>query len=174
MRFCQLQLDLKRLVKGFTLIELTIVLALILTIATLSVPSLWFLKRRTVLSQAEKLHTIFCYMQQLAVSCNKNLLLKFGSSSYSYDNYEEKLPDGIEFGFKKGVKGPPSSPTIPINSGVSFVNSQVSFFANGKIQPGTVYLVDSAKNYLYAVTVPISQVSFIRKYRYSNGSWQLI
>lgn len=174
MKFCQLQLGLKRLTKGFSLIELLVVLALVLLITTLTMPSLWFLKRQAVACEAEKLHMVFCYMQQSAIACNKNLLLKFRTNSYSYEQYEERLPVGVEFGFKSNIKGPPSWPTHPISSPITFVNNQTTFFANGKIQPGTAYLIDSGKNYLYAVTVPISQVSFIRKYRYSSGKWELI
>ncbi len=160
--------------QGFSLIELTIVLALILLITTLTLPSFWFFKRQLVASQAEKLHMVFNYMQQSAISCNKNLSLKFSTNSYTYDKYQEILPVGIIFGFKPGAKGPPAFPSHKINSAISFVGNQVTFFSTGQIQPGTAYLIDSEKNYLYAVTVPVSQVSFIRKYRYESNKWQLL
>jgi len=160
--------------KGFSLIELIIVLSLLLLITTLTLPSFWFFKRQLVASQAEKLHMVFNYMQQSAISCNKNLSLKFSNNSYSYDQYQETLPVGVIFGIKPGAKGPPAFPSHKINSPISFVGNQVTFFSTGQIQPGTVYLIDSEKNYLYAVTVPVSQVSFIRKYRYESNKWQLL
>ncbi len=161
---------------GFTLIEVTIVLSLILLIATISIPSLLFLNQQVVVSDLEKLNMIFPYLQQCAVSSNKNITLKFDpiNHEYSFENQKVKLSRNVEFGIKNEIKGSPASASKNINSPISFVNNQTIFYSTGKIQPGSVYLIDSAKKYLYALTVPVSQISFIRKYRYENGKWLLI
>lgn len=87
-----------------------------------------------------------------------------------------KLPDAVKFGFFQGAKGPPSFPNKPITSPITFKNMgdgkfKVTFFSDGKVQPGTVYFVDKNRNFMMALTCPISQVSFIRKYKYNQGKW---
>ena len=44
-------------------------------------------------------------------------------------------------------------------------------YPDGIIQSGTVYVIDSSKKCMYALSSPISQVSYLRKYSY-NGKWQ--
>ena len=87
-----------------------------------------------------------------------------------------KLPEVIKFGFLLGAKGPPSSPSTPINSGITFKKVEDNvykalFYADGKIQAGTVYLIDKDQQFMMALTCPISQVSCIRKYRCDSGKW---
>jgi hypothetical protein len=87
-----------------------------------------------------------------------------------------KLPDAVRFGFIPGVSGPPSSPGKPITNPITFKDFgqgkyKVILFVDGKIQPGTVYFVDKNRNFMMALTCPISQVSFIRKYNYDKGKW---
>lgn len=157
---------------GFSLIELIICIALILLITTITMPNLWFLKQQQVAVEAEKLHMAFMYMQQLAINKNQNLHLIFDekNKSYTYENKIEVLPQGVEFGFIEGVKGPPAIPNKLINSAISFLGKKITFFSTGVIQPGTVYLIDSYKKYFYAITISVSQVSFVRKYKW-DGKW---
>lgn len=87
-----------------------------------------------------------------------------------------KLTPNITFGFIDKAKGPPSNPIKNIDKSISFdsINNdeyKVTFCANGKIKPGTIYLIDKNKNYMVALTCPISQVSYIRKYSFNNGAW---
>lgn len=161
---------------GFLLIELIVVMSLILLISTLAIPSVWFLKRQAVCSEIEKLHLAFSYMQQLSQVNGTDSYLNFDikNNCYSFDNHLTKLSQGVEFGFINGAKGPPSSPSKIINSPITFTNNKVTFYANGQIQPGTAYLVDSKRQFMYALSVPISQISFIRKYSYNHNSWNLI
>lgn len=167
---------MKNLSPAFTLIEISIVLALLMLIMTISLPGIWFLKQQTVACELEKLNMAFAYLQQAAITSNKNLNLKFdlSTNSYSYENYHEKLSKKIIFGTISGVKGSPSTITQTISNPITFTNNQVTFYANGKIQPGSVYLVDSAKQFMFALTIPVSQVSFIRKYKYQDNKWILI
>lgn len=87
-----------------------------------------------------------------------------------------KLPDAVKFGFLQGANGPPSSPGKPILSPITFKDIgsgmfKITFYTDGKVQPGTVYFIDKNKNFMMALTCPISQVSFIRKYKYNQGKW---
>ena len=80
------------------------------------------------------------------------------------------LPATMRFGFLSASKGPPSHPTTPIQSAITFVGKKVICFPDGTIQSGTVYLVDDKKSCMYALTSGVSAVSFLRKYRY-DGTW---
>jgi prepilin-type N-terminal cleavage/methylation domain-containing protein len=164
-----------KLAKGFSLIELCITIALFALIATITFPSLWFLRRQQVISEVDKLFSVFSYLQQAAIAGNKDLMLQFNIelNSYSFENTKIQLSEYTKFAIKEGVKGPPSSPIKTISSPITFIKEQVVFYADGKMQPGTVYLTDSKKHYLYAITIPISQVSLIRKYKYTT-KWVLI
>lgn len=161
--------------KGFTLIELCISIALFLLIMTITFPSLWFLRSQQVISEVDKLFSVFGYLQQSAITSNKDQLLQFDlqNNSYSFESSTIKISEHIKFAIKENVKGPPSVPINNLTKPITFLKEQVVFYKDGKIQPGTVYLTDSKKEYLYAITVPISQVSLIRKYKYT-GKWVLI
>ena len=168
-------LDKKINLKAFTLIELTIALALLALIITISIPNFWFLSQQIVASDLEKLHMTFSYLQQSAISSNRNYILTFNKSdnSYSYENRREKLSQGVQFATITRVKGSPST-NADIVKPITFVNEKIIFYPNGQIQPGSVYLSDTRQKYLYAITVPISQISFIRKYKYQRNKWTLI
>lgn len=161
--------------KGFSLIELCIAIALFLLILTLTLPSIWFLKRQELVSQVDKIYSVFCYLQKSAIASNKDLVLEFDhkANSYSFENSSIQLSKHIKFAFKNGVKGPPSSPIKLLDKPITFINNKVVFYADGKMQPGTVYLTDSKQHYLYGITIPISQVSLIRKYKYID-KWILL
>ncbi len=160
---------------GFSLIELCITIALFALIVTITFPGIWFIRQQQVISEVDKLFSVFSYLQQSAIASNKDLVLQFDrqSSTYSFENGVTKLSAHIKFAIKDGVKGPPSTPVNFIVNPITFIKDQVVFYANGKMQPGTVYLTDSKKDYLYAITIPISQVSLIRKYKYTNN-WLLL
>jgi len=177
-----------KVTSGFSLIELCITIALFALIATITFPSIWFLRRQQVISEVDKLFSVFSYLQQAAIASNKDLVLQFdaANNSYSFGDREyrlsaeasakagrENLSEHTKFAIKQDIKGPPSSPINALTKPNTFVNSQVVFYADGKMQPGTVYLTDSKKHYLYAITIPISQVSLIRKYKYTS-KWLLL
>lgn len=86
----------------------------------------------------------------------------------------------VIFGFLENAKGPPAEPKKLIKISVTFPkvedvtkNYTVVFWVDGKISPGTIYLRSKKKNYMTAITCPISQVSLIRKYYYNDNRWIL-
>jgi len=81
------------------------------------------------------------------------------------------LPAKVFFGFMPGAKGPPASANKLILKSITFTNNRIIFYPTGIISAGTVYLIDQAKQVMYALSNGVSQISFLRTYRY-NGSWQ--
>ena len=161
---------------GFSLIELLIVLSLISLIIGLTVSNFSFLHRGLIRSEIDKLYAACMFMQRKAMVSNSVQTLQFdpAANSYQFDDHHEKLSRPLAFGFKPGAKGPPSSPHREITSPITFQQGVITFHPDGIIKPGTAYLVDSEKNFMYAISSAIAQVSFLRTYRYEHGSWELV
>lgn len=152
--------------------QVGIVLALLVVIITLSISNTVLLRKQMMHAQVEKLAVLFRYFQQKACATQTEQKLTFDerTATYSADSFKETLPVGIQFGFLNNVYGPPSSPKTLIHKGITFTNNTVMFSPDGSISSGTVYLVDTEKNILYALTAPISHISLLRIYRY-DGKW---
>jgi len=123
-----------------------------------------------VRSEVEKLYSICMYLQQIAMTTNQKQILIFNKtrSSYHYQGHEELLNPYTIFGTLNGLKGPPSTPENTISNPITFIGKQITFTPTGILQPGTIYLTDKKKQHQYALTVPISQISFLRKYQYDE------
>jgi len=137
-------------------------------------------------NEVENLFTTISYLRQKAIAsnCIYELLFTTTANRYSYKQNNKiithQLARQVLFGYLAQTKGPPSSPKNLLTKPVSFYNNKVVFYPNGKISPGSVYLIDRKKKVMKALTCPISQVSFIRKYRYhkrskgqSNFAWSI-
>jgi Tfp pilus assembly protein FimT len=161
---------LKNRADGFLLIEALIIIALITLTVTLGVSFGTSLHKTIVRSEVERLYAACMYLQRLAMLTNKRQLLTFdvNKNAYFYQGHEERLSSYVTFGILRDIKGPPSAPTTVINKPITFTNNQIIFTPNGILQSGTVYLTDISKQHQYALTAPISQISFLRKYRYDN------
>jgi len=159
--------------QGFTLIELAVVLALFLLLSIFAQINIKFLDRMILHTEIEKLHSICRYLQQCALVSNKQQELIFSptNKSYRHHNHNETLSTKASFGFMPGVKGPPASANKLIQKSITFVNNRIIFYPTGIISAGTVYLTDQEKQVMYALSNGISQISFLRIYRYKN-SWQ--
>ncbi len=182
---------------SFSFIELFVVIAIVLIVFTFSVPRLSFVNRFLVRNEVDKLFTLFSFLQQRAIASNQEQEIVFNTKNrmYSYNlknsdiskNKKDKknifnntcickLPKVVKFGFLQDAKGPPSSPSKKITKAVTFkkINEnefRAVFYTDGKVQAGTVYFVDRGQNFMMALTCPISQVSFIRKYKYDKSRW---
>ncbi|MCF7799796.1 hypothetical protein K9L05_02515 [Candidatus Babeliales bacterium] len=164
--------------KSFSIIEFIVCFSIILILLVISVPKFFLFNKFILTSQADKLFSTFSFLQQKAISSNltQNLKLNLKENSYSYDNKIFKLVDNVKFGFLQNVNGPPSTPTKKIDCAISFEKMndheyKVTFYPDGKIKPGTLYLIDKDYKFMAALTCPVSQVSFIRKYKYDNNKW---
>jgi prepilin-type N-terminal cleavage/methylation domain-containing protein len=160
--------------KGFTLLELMIVLLLCAFIARLGIIQLSFLDRIIIRTELDKVVAVCNYLQQLALNTNKEhyLLFNLQDNSYSFGGYKESLPVTIAFGILPAIKGPPGSPYQLIERPITFAHNSICFYPTGIISSGTVYIIDKKKQIQYALSNSVSQISHIRMYYYDNG-WKL-
>lgn len=172
-KFCLWQQITKNKRQGSTLIELLVVVAILAILVSLAVPGLFFLKQNSIGLEIDKLQIVCQLLQKKAVSTGQKEYLSFNLSdhSYFYSNHFERLAEGVFFGIIPGVTGPPAHPKEIITSPVTFPGQKIIFYPNGTISAGTAYLTNQQNKLLYAITVPVSQVSFIRKYKYVHGAW---
>lgn len=160
---------------GFMLFELVITVALLAFIILLGVGIFSGLQHILVHLEAQKLAVTCRCLQYQAQSSNsaQQLFFEPTKQSYYFNNHHEKLVEGVQFGRGTGVIGTPSRPNQTPSSPITFVQNRITFFPQGILQAGTVYLTSREKAVTYALSTPISQVSFLRIYRY-NGKWSLI
>ena len=102
MKFCLLRQmnKLKRNNNGFTLLELTIVLAIIIVITTLALSISLNYKEHHLIAEAHLLRTTIWHLQQQCRAENKNLALIFNEeeNSYSTPHEKHKLSSHVKFG----------------------------------------------------------------------------
>jgi prepilin-type N-terminal cleavage/methylation domain-containing protein len=160
---------------GFTLIEVMVVLALFLLIATLGMMQLSFLDNTIVHTEIDKLAMTCSYLQQKAIARNSDQILVCDTEKNKYrgDNVNETLSSRVCFGFLPNVLGSPGSPVRVINKAITFADSSIHFYPTGTISSGTLYLTDKNKKNMYALSNAVSQVSYLRLYRY-DGKWKLL
>lgn len=161
--------------RGFSLIELTVVLALLAFMLCIGSFYGSFMYRVIVRQEVEKLALICRYLQQSAMVGNLSRVLTFDvkKNGYMYDGCYEKLPNSVEFGTVPGVKGPPANPDHQIQSPITFKDERIVFHPDGIIQAGTVYLISKDRQIMYALSCPVSQVSYMRIYEY-DGFWKCV
>lgn len=161
--------------KGFTLIEVSITLVLVSIIAAISVASFSFLQHMQVKSEVEKLYSFCNYVQLYAKATNapQTIFFDLKKNRYEFGKHRERLRAPVVFGAPKLVDGPPSNPSMLIQDPVTFTKHMMTFGSSGSIKPGSIYMMDSTSERLYALTVPVGPFPYLRKYRY-DGSWQIM
>lgn len=159
---------------AFTLIELMVVICLCALLAGFAMVHLSFLDRTIARAEIDKLATVCVYLQQLAIATNteKHLIFDIQKNEYHFDAYHEKLPQHLKFGCLPGVFGPPGNPVHSVEKVITFPGHKICFYPTGIISSGTVYLTDKKGHYQYALSNAVSQVSYLRMYRY-DGTWKL-
>lgn len=162
--------------QGFSLFELLMVIALLTTLVLLVGSSSTWLNQLMVRAEVDNLYTTCRYLQRYAMMTGKQQELIFDSphNAFMYHDHTYQLPKQVMFGVFGQVKGPTSTPTSSISHAITFVNNRIIFYPDGIIQSGTVYIIDTAQQYLFAITSPVSSVSYLRKYQYVHNTWQLI
>lgn len=160
---------------GFTLVELLVTLTLVVVLVSVSVVNLSFMRQSLVQSELEKLYAFCGYVQQVARATNQPQTLFFDveKNRYEFGKHRERLNGSVKFGVPADVQGPPSAPTDLIESPVTFTGNMMVFNSTGTIKPGTIYLMDKQRDAVYALTVPVGPLSYMRKYRY-DGTWRVV
>ncbi len=150
-------------------------LAIIAVLMCLSGMHARIFDRLLVRSELERFYGVCHYLQRSAMVTNEpvQLVCDTDRNTYRYRTAEYRLPAHVIFGCPAGVSGPPASPTNAISNPVTFKNSTITFHPDGVIQAGTVYFTDAAKRCAYALSCAVSQVSYLRKYQYTN-TWVLL
>lgn len=115
------------------------------------------------------------FLQQRAMitAQPQELIFDQRQRSYHYLDQQHQLPPNISFGLVPGVHGPPSLPSHPLTSAITFDHSRIIFHPDGIISPGMVCLTNTQQQCIYALSCGVSHVSYLRKYRYT-GSWTRI
>lgn len=159
--------------QGFSLVQVLVVCSLVVILMTLSLPHFSWMRRYAIRLELEKMYALFFYLQHKAIVCNQHQELVFntGANTYGTEHQQEWLPSGITFGFLPRSFGPPSDPKKLIVNPITFVGNTATFYPDGTFSAGTLYLVDNERGAMYALTSAVAPVSFIRKYRYDQGSW---
>jgi hypothetical protein len=162
--------------KGFFLINLVIACSLLLIIVSLSVSQTSFFRRFLMRSEVEKLYLLFFYLNQRALVTNKEQTLYFDTTtnSYHYTDKKEQLASALCFGILSHANGPPSNPNKALTQPITFVDDTVHFYPDGTISAGSIYISDNDRGLLYALTISVGHISYLRKYHFSNGSWMPI
>lgn len=158
------------------MIEIVIFLAIIVLLTTITLTNFWFLQRSVVQLELSQLQAAFDYTRQLAIATNQIQTITFDQTdhSYSYGKYSDQFSNYTRFGFVPGTYGPPSDPKSPLTQAITFEHQQVLISPQGVIAPGAVYLTDQQHKLTYALTVPLSQITLMRKYKNLNGHWEKI
>ena len=161
--------------RGFSLIELLIVISIMALLACISIVGLRAGSQAHVRLELDTLHTACLYCQRCAQSTGQQhiLTIDLADNSYTYNGFAHKLAQSVVFGCIPAVAGPPANPTHAIENAITFANHQIIFYPDGIVQSGSVYLTDTHKKVMYALTSGVGEVSFLRKYSY-NGAWKML
>lgn len=164
-----------KICKGFSLFELLIVIAVAAILITVCSVNSRFLRVSVMQAQLDLLATTCAYLAQTAIATQtpQELIFNTDDNSYSFNNQKHMLPRSIQFGIRDAVKGPPASPAHTVHAPITFAHNTITFWPDGIISSGTVYIIDTGTKALYAISSGVGHVSFLRKYRY-DGTWHLI
>ena len=166
---------------GFSLIETGIVLMLLSALMCLGMHSFQEYDRLLLHNELNRLYMLCIAYSQRAALQQRPYEITFSSTNSQIINITEPsqeeihhLTNGTQFGILTSVKGPPATPQNFITQPITFVGNKITFYPDGKIQPGTLYLTDTNKRWLYALSCSVGTLSYLRRYRYEQNKWILM
>lgn len=156
--------------RGFSLISILISISIVGVLLSLALAHVSFLDQLLVRTELNALYATCCYAQQVAQMRQEHcdIVCDLKKNSYACDNHVRQLPRSVVFGAKQGILGPPSGGHALVTNPITFKDACIRSSANGTLSAGTVYLVDTGKRYQYALSSAVTQVSYIRCYRYDT------
>ena len=166
---------------GFSLLELSIVIALLGLLIMLGIMVFPSYDRLFVHTELDRLYMAFlaCSHKAIATGVAQTISFDPTTNTLTLDGTEQKLTSRVCFGSLAQSWGPPASPAAPIEDPVTFKHHQAICYPDGTIQAGRIYLTDSNKQHMFALTSAVGQVPYVRRYRYNasvsrNQAWELI
>lgn len=161
---------------GYSLIELCIVLLLITLVTTFGVTSVTFLNNFNVNAALHTIRATCKQLQQRAQSTQKThtLIIDQKNNCLRYNHSKIHLNKIIQINTLDQVFGPPGSPQKTPCSPVTFKKNIITFYKNGSISSGTIYLTDQNNQHQYALSNSIGSVPTLQLYRWKNCVWQTI
>lgn len=163
--------------KGFTLVELIVVIAIIGIIATIAIPNFTATQQRArIRAGANEIAQDFRQIRERALSFSQ----EFQITSPNVRQYQVAHPGGgtklyrlgqatggnLQFG-TTGATGAPPEDNDSIAGGFDFPAGVLRFEARGTATPGVAYITDGKENY----AVGVNSLGKIRVYKYDGGSW---
>lgn len=160
--------------KGFILSHYIGGFAFIGSICFLSLSFFTIYERAAVRREIDRLYAAMLFMQRKAIIEQKPCMLVFNRIKQGYvADVFHSFSSGVRFGAAQGVCGPPSKPDKAIKDPVVWPGGVVTFYPDGTIAAGAVYLTDASGRCTYAITCDASETSHVRRYRY-DAKWNLI
>lgn len=174
---------------AFALFELVVVLGLLAFLACLTIPTFKIFDELAVSMELDNLCALILSLQQRACMDGRAYILKFDPQGQKYVVREDlpdpkqrddggggwhALPREVQFGILPGLKGPPAQPDRQLEWPSTFKGDSITFHpATGVIESGSLYLIDRARCFQYALTVPVGKFSYVRRYVYKE-KWTLL
>ena len=163
--------------KGFTMVELIVVIALIGIIATLAIPNFTATQQRArIRAGANEIAQDFRQIRERALSFSQD----FQITSPTFRQYQVAHPGGgtklyrlgqttggnLQFG-TTGAAGAPPEDNDGIPGGFDFPGGVLRFESRGTATPGVAYITDGRENY----AVGVNNLGKVRVYKYDGGNW---
>ncbi len=161
---------------GYSLLEICIVLLLIALVTTFGVSSVRFLNNFSVNAALHTIRATCKQLQQRAQStqATQTLTVDQKNNCLRHDHGTIKLNNTIQINTLNDVLGPPGSPRNKITNAVTFKHNVITFYKNGSISGGTIYLTDNGNSYQYALSNSIGSVPTLQLYRWHDDAWHTI
>ncbi len=166
--------------KGFTLIELMVVIGIIGVIIALAVPNFAGMQRRArINAAAQEVAQDIRQIRERALSTSGQFQISFPGVNGRI--YRLTRPDGttkdyrlgastggnIWFGHTNASGNPPEGSGPVPSDGIDFPGDLLVIDSRGGATKGVVYITDGRDNY----AVGINSLGKVKVYRYSNGAW---
>lgn len=161
-------------------------ISLVMLLASLIVPRFAKQPHAELYTDLDHLFSVITYLHYRAMATHTIQELFFDLEKQVYyfikheKKHEKRLHASTLFGYLPNAMGPPSSPTELITKPITFAQKNTKstlsarFFPDGKISSGTIYLIDKYHTAMVALTTPVSETPYTRKYKYLENQWVAI
>ncbi len=167
------------LVKGFTLIELMVVLVIVTIILGIAIPNFFGMQKRAQMdSTAQTMAQTLRVIRQSGLTKLQNYKVVFGvpdNRSYQAigqqwysDTVQYRLGPAIRFGYTSEVTVPVPEGTALPDDGIDYPDNTLMFYPSGATSSGAVYFTDNTKNFAVAT----NDIGRVKIYAYGmDNAW---